>query len=151
MTTYAKNKLYIKLVYLYKIVLRCTVNKPKKIFLVSDQSFFRYRNIAVENSHCLLSEEYLRDADAYNIWTVGCRTAGLYSKSPVFNPNKNRHCKNKVTINTRTQKCYSSCQEFYLHLEGRNSNLDRDVDSPYDFGDFTQSPSRVDNSASNMP
>jgi len=34
--------------------------------------------------------------------------------------------------------------------EGRDSNLDRDVDSPYDFDDFPQSRGRVHASASNM-
>jgi hypothetical protein len=64
----------------------------------------------------LLSQEYLRNADAYNISTVGCRTAGLYSKSPLFNPKKHRHCKNKVIINTHTQQGDSSCQGCELRL-----------------------------------
>jgi len=64
----------------------------------------------------LLSQEYLRNADAYNISTVGCRTAGLCSKSPVFNPNQHRHCKNKVAIFTLRQQSDSICQETELHL-----------------------------------
>jgi len=48
---------------------------------------------------------------------------------------------NKVTQFARRLSCIWG---------GRDSNLDRDVDSPYDFGDFTQSAGRVHNSASNM-